>query len=101
MQLSTREAEEIFSKLRVEAKRSSHHVAGFVVVNGVKVLPVHYSFGKKALPGNVPQRFRQSLRLTTPEFANLKSCKLSRDDYIELLRLKGILDQTIGHRADG
>lgn len=90
MQLSTKQAGKIFRKLRVEVKRSRHHVAGFVVVDGRKVLPVHYSRGSKDLPGPVPHRFRKSLHLTVSEFESLRDCTLSRDEFVALLKERGI-----------
>jgi hypothetical protein len=90
MQLTTKQAGRIFRKLHVMEKTSTHHVAGFVMVDGKKVLPVHYSRGNKDMKGPVPHRFRKSLRLSEGEFAELRDCTLSRDDYVELLRERGI-----------
>ncbi len=90
MQISTRQAARIFRKLEVVEKRSTHHVAGFVVVDGRKVLPVHYSHGNKDMKGPVPQRFRRSLHVSESEFAELRDCTLSRDEYFQLLRDRGI-----------
>ncbi len=90
MQLTTKQAAKIFRKLEVAKKRSTHHVAGFVVVDGKKVLPVYYSHGKKDMKGPVPHRFRKSLRLSEEEFAELRDCSLSREDYFQLLRDRGV-----------
>ena len=91
MQLSTGEARKIFRKLEVEPKRSTHHEAGWFVVDGQRVLPLHYSRGNKDMPGHVPDKFRKSLRLSTREFTDLKKCPLSREMYVELLRERGYL----------
>jgi hypothetical protein len=91
MQLTTKQAGRIFRKLEVTEKRSTHHVAGFVTVDGKKVLPVHYSHGNKDMKGPVPHRFRKSLRLSESEFAELRDCTLSRDGYIALLRQRGVV----------
>lgn len=90
MQLTTKQAERIFRKLEVQPKRSTHHVAGFVVVDGKKTLPVYYSHGSKEMKGPVPHRFRKSLRLSESEFAKLRDCTLSKDGYFQLLRERGI-----------
>lgn len=90
MQLTTREASRIFRKLEVEEKRSTHHVAGFVVIDGKKVLPVHYSRGRKDMKGPVPRRFSRSLCLSDEEFALLKSCTMSRAEYVQILRDRGV-----------
>jgi hypothetical protein len=90
MQLTTRQAARIFRKLEVIEKKSTHHVAGFVMVDGKKALPVHYSHGNKDMKGPVPHRFRRSLYLNESEFVALRDCTLSRQDYIALLRTKGV-----------
>lgn len=86
MEVSTREAERIFAKLQVNPRRSTHHVAGMVVVDGVARLPVHYSHGRKGLHGRAAQSFRKSLQLEPKEFAVLKRCKMSRDEYFAIVR---------------
>lgn len=91
MHLTTADAAKIFRKLQVQEKQSRHHVAGFVVIDGKKTLPLHYSHGNKEMKGPVPHRFRRSLHLSEAEFAELRDCTLSRDGFIELLRVKGVL----------
>lgn len=89
MQLSTKEAVKLMRKLELEMVECSHHVRGFVKVDGRRLFAVHCSFGSKDLPGNIPQRFRQSLQLSADEFEVLRSCKLDRTGYVSLLREKG------------
>jgi hypothetical protein len=91
MQLTTREAERIFKKLEVEAIKSTHHVRGFVTYNGVRLFPVHYSNGRKDMPGHVPKRFAKSLNLALDEFAELKRCTMSRDKYFEIQAERGVI----------
>lgn len=78
-------------KLGVEMKECAHHVRGFMVVDGHALFPIHCSFGCKDLPDGVPHRFRRSLHLTPDEFEFLRSCRMDRAYYINLLRLKGII----------
>lgn len=91
MQLSVRDLEELFRKLRIESKKSSHHIAGYLVVDGRRVLPLHYSHGRKPMPGHVSEKFRKSTRLDRIEFSELKDCTMSREQYIGVLRDKGVL----------
>jgi hypothetical protein len=90
MQLTTTQAGKVLNKLRFELVRCKHHVRGFMVVNGKKLFPVHYSFGRKSMPGDIPERFRRSLYLSTEEFGVLLSCRMDYQSYISLLRQKGI-----------
>lgn len=91
MQVSAGELQRIFRKLEIEPKESPHHVAGWLVVDGKRVLPLHYSHGRKDMPGNVPHRFRKSLHLDVDEFLVFKRCKMGRDEYLEVLRARGVL----------
>jgi len=61
------------------------------VVDGRRVLPVHYSNGHKDLPADVPHKFRRSLYLGVDEFLNLLHCTLSRDEYVRLLKGRGVI----------
>jgi len=91
VQLKTNEAAKIFRKLEVESVKSRHHVRGFLVVNGVRVLPLHYSHGRKELPGPVPKRFASALQLNLQEFAELKRCTMSRNAYLDVLASRGVI----------
>jgi hypothetical protein len=91
MQLSTSDAARIFTKLKVELKDSTHHVTGWLVVDGRRVLPLHYSRGKKDMHGRVPHLFRKALHLTPVEFAELRKCTMNRERYVKLLRERGYL----------
>jgi hypothetical protein len=91
MQLTTREAERIFKKLEVESVKSTHHVRGFVTYKGVRLLPVHYSNGRKDMPGHIPKRFSKSLNLSLSEFAELKRCTMSRETYFEIQAERGLI----------
>lgn len=91
MQLKTTEAVKLMEKLDVSFKKCRHHIRGFVIVNGKRVLAVHCSNGKKDMPGKIPHRFRESLKLSVDEFETLRGCTLDREAYIKLLREKGVV----------
>lgn len=91
MQLTTREAERIFKKLEVESVKSTHHIRGFVTYKGVRLLPVHYSNGRKDMPGHVPKRFAKSLNLSLGEFAELKRCTMSQEAYFKIQAERGLI----------
>lgn len=92
MQLTTREAENIFIKLNIRSKRCKHHVAGWFVYKGKLLFPVHYSFGRKDMPGNIPQKFRKSLHMSIKDFEELRRCHMSLETYIKTLKNTGELD---------
>jgi hypothetical protein len=88
MQLTTGDAEKVFRKLGVTAVPSTHHVRGLLVVNGKRLLALHYSRGRKEIPPPVVHRFRRSLHMTEDEMRTFIRCSLSRDDYVTLLLAK-------------
>jgi hypothetical protein len=92
MQLSKREAKKIIDKLQIDHRNKTHNY-GFLKYNNKKILPVYFSHGKGDMPGNVPDKFRQSLKINRSDFEDLKNCPLSRADYIEILKSKGIIDK--------
>ena len=88
MQVSKREAARVFRKLNVEARKSTHHVAGVVRIDGVLAVPVYYSHGRGDMPGRVGDLFRKSLYVSQPEFRRLVDCTMSREEWIDLARLR-------------
>jgi hypothetical protein len=84
-QVTTTEAEAILKKLEVKWKTSTHHRAGFVYVDGVRALPVHFSHGKKTMPGHIGDKFRRSLLLNQDEFNVLRRCTMTRLEWIALV----------------
>ena len=91
MQMTLADAKRVANKLQIEHVDCKHHHAGFLVVDGVKVLKVHYSHGSGDMPPTVVHLFRKSLKLSLGDFRCLVACTLGRDDYIELLRNQGVL----------
>lgn len=96
MQLTTRDAELIFRKLEVERVESSHHVRGYLVHEGRRILALYYSFGRKPFPGRTSDMFRRSMHLADHELRRFISCTMSREEYLEL-----VLERTDGGGCDG
>jgi hypothetical protein len=90
MQLKKIEAQAITNKLQIEYRQKKHNY-GLLKYKGKPILPVYFSHGRGDMPGNVPDKFRQSLKLNENDFENLKNCPLSREDYIEILKEKGLI----------
>jgi len=88
--LKSKELEKLFTKLEIKPKSCTHHVRGFLTVDGKMVLPVHYSNGKKGLHGPSLHRFRKSLKVDQTQFFGLVKCTFSRVDLIDVLRSKGL-----------
>ncbi|MBF0565983.1 MAG: hypothetical protein HQK89_12145 [Nitrospirae bacterium] len=74
--------------MKVEEKPSKHHVAGCIVIDGKKALPVHYSNGDGDMPAKIGDKFRKCFKLDEDDFRTLKGCKMTREEYIDLIRLR-------------
>ncbi len=91
MQMRIRDAANVMRKLDIAEVECKHHCAGFLVVDGIKVLKVHHSRGDGNMPTTVAHLFRKSLKLSVPHFRLLVGCKLDRAAYVELLRKQGVV----------
>jgi hypothetical protein len=89
MQLSTKDARRVMTKLGVELVECKHHIRGFVLMNGRRLFPIHCSNGHKDMPKGVAHMFRKSLKLSMEEFARLCGCTLGFAEYVSILRQKG------------
>ena len=92
MQITTTDAGRVLSKLKFELVECKHHVRGFFVLDGKRLFPVHYSNGRKDMPGNIPHLFRKSLNLSAEEFHDLLKCTIDRNMYLAILHKKGLLE---------
>ena len=88
MQLKKRDIQKIFRKLDLEV-RSTHHIYGWLVINGEKILRVYYSFGKGNSPAKISEKIRAQLKLDQKNLKNLIDCPLSKEDYLTILKDKG------------
>lgn len=91
MQVSKRDIQAIFNKLNLKTRSTGHHYA-WLVHGGRKILRVHVSHGKGDIPGRISDKIRSQLRLNKDNFLHLISCPLSLEQYLDILRQKGLLD---------
>ncbi len=91
MQIKKAEVGKIFEKLRLEV-RSTKHRYGWFIYKGRKILRVHYSHGKGGVPGRVSEKIRSQLKLSKNDFKELIDCPLSLEDYITIIKKKGLID---------
>lgn len=84
------EMERIFRKLDLKV-RSTGHNYGWLIVNGRKILRVHYSHGKGDIPSVVVNKIRGQLKLSQKDFVELINCPLTYEDYLNILKQKGIV----------
>lgn len=89
--MKKKEIEKIFRKLDLNV-RSTGHQYGWLLVNGTKILRVHYSHGRGDIPGKVINKIRGQLKLSKRDFKDLIECPLTYEDYISILKQKGFID---------
>jgi hypothetical protein len=63
----------------------------YLIVNGRRVVATRRSRGSGKLPGMIPHLIRQQMKLNEEQFQDLVDCPLSREDYLQILRDKGLL----------
>lgn len=81
--------ERICKKLSLEV-RSTGHLYGWLTVRGKKILRVH-SHGKGDLLNKIVNKIRGQLNLSEKDFNDLVACPLTYDDYLDILKRKGLL----------
>jgi hypothetical protein len=80
-----------FGKLEIKLKlktRNSGDRLAWLEYGGKVITRTKRSHGNKELPSNL---IRQQLKLNEGELAGILSCSLSLDDYIEILKKKGLI----------
>lgn len=90
MQIKKSALMKIFEKLKLEV-RSTTHRYGWLTYQGKKILRVHYSHGKGDIPKKVSEKIRSQLKLSQSDLRDIIDCSLSLEDYIEILKRKGII----------
>jgi hypothetical protein len=75
------------NKLGLRTRNSGDRLAWFEY-EGFVVVRTKRSHGNKDLPENL---IRQQLKLNESQFSGLISCSVSKDDYIEILKTKGLI----------
>jgi len=75
------------SKLKLKVRNAADRLAWFEY-GGRVITRTKRSHGNKDLPSNL---IRQQLKLDENQFAGVLSCSLSFDDYVGILRKKGLI----------
>jgi len=91
MQVKKAEVERVFDKLELNV-RSTKHRYGWFCHAGKKILRVHLSHGRGDLPGRVTDKVRSQLKLSENDFRELIECPLSLQDYVTILKNKGLIE---------
>lgn len=88
MTIKAREFDLIVQKLGLQTRRSGDLLAWFVY-EGKVVVRTRRSFGSGELP--MQHSIRQQLKLNEEQLRQLIECVLRHEDYIQILRDKGLI----------
>jgi hypothetical protein len=91
VQLKKRQAELVFSKLRLEVQ-DSHHKMATLYHAGRAILRTRVSNGRGDIPPVIVAKLRGQLHVSEDQLSALVDCTMTYGDYIEVLRKKGLLD---------
>jgi len=89
MTIKAHQFDHIVQKLQLQSRSSDHRLAWFEY-EGKKVIRTRRSNKSGDLP--FQKSMPKQLGLSPDEFRKAAACKLSRDEYIEILRRKGYLE---------
>lgn len=92
MQLKKREVRSAFSKLRMRIEHTHHKIAYFEY-NGIQYLKTRVSHGEGEIPKPVVERIRKQLFLNQLQFRDLVKCPLGYDEFVAVLKDKGIISK--------
>jgi len=93
--MKVHEFDKLEKKLNLKTKNTHHHYAWFEY-NGVTVARTKRSQGKsKYIPEDL---VRKQLHVDQDQFHGLISCTVSKEDYIEILKARGIIDEPTSKR---
>jgi len=89
MSVKAADVDRIFKKLRMRVREGKDTLAWFEY-EGRPIIYTKRSHGKGDL-GNIAHFIRQQLRVNEDQFAGLRDCPISLDDYVGILRSKGLI----------
>jgi hypothetical protein len=90
LSLHADEVDRAWQKLGMVIKDTKDRHARFYF-QGKLVVATKRSLGSGVLAGNVPHLIRQQLKLSAPEFKDLIDCPIGRNEYIDILKKKGLI----------
>ena len=86
--MKVHEFDRLEAKLRLKTRNAGDRLAWFEY-EGKIITRTKRSHGNKDLPEDL---IRQQLKVNQEQFAGLISCKVSLDDYVTILRSRGLIE---------
>lgn len=92
MSFKSKDAQAAFTKLSLREVRCKHHIKGYFVREGVVYFQFFYSHGSKDVPQFVVEKLARVCGLSVQEFTRFSRCKISRAEYIDMAKQRGIIE---------
>jgi hypothetical protein len=89
---STSDARRLLEKYHFQ-QRPTHHLMYALYHNEKLILMSRVSHGEKQIPPHVIQEIRKQMKLNSRQFQDASSCALTREQYIAILRTKGLITE--------
>lgn len=86
--MKVHEFDRLEAKLKLQVRNSGDRLAWFEY-GGKTIVRTKRSHGNKDLPAD---QIRQQLKVNEKQFAGLISCAVGYDDYVRILREKGLIE---------
>lgn len=90
--MKVKKALQIFEKLEMEIREGRDTLA-FFRLKGNVILWSKVPQKRGELKGKLSYFIRQQLKLNERQFKDLQECKIWREEYLEILRAKGLLNK--------
>jgi len=86
MLLSSVEAERILKQLGATTREGDNVVVGYVVVEDLKTLVASFPTRQEQIPEGIAHRFRKALCLDLEQFERLRSGRMGRNEYVQIVK---------------
>jgi hypothetical protein len=93
MSLKVADVDRVHRKLEMEIREGKDRLA-FFVYEGKRVISTKRSHGRGDIAGRIGDFIRQQMKVSESQFRGLVDCSVTRNDYIQILRDKGILPES-------
>jgi hypothetical protein len=91
MNVNAKQIDAMWEKMGFRVDSSRADVKADLWIGGRFLFRTYRSHGSGKLSGQIPTFIRQKMRLNEGQFMDAIKCPLSRADYYEILRAKGLL----------
>ena len=90
MSRPSRDIDRVFQKFQFKTREGKDKLAWFYH-NGQPIIFTKRSHGRR-VKGNIEHFIRQQMKLSEADFRGAIQCTVSKDDYVEILKKRGLIE---------